>query len=77
MRYFIIVVLSLLLIGCDAIKKLDQYDEYKKTPEHNKKIALPKDMKKKATANHYVIPKAAHSGHANISVLPPGANISE
>ena len=72
-----VFVLIFLLSGCGAMHNIDKSDEYKNAPSHDGHIILPKDIKTAATENHYAIPKVTHSAQHGVSIVPPGAKISE
>ena len=81
MRYFKINIVFLglifLLAGCSTIKKLDQSDEYKNAPAHDKKVILPKNMSAGVIENHYPMPKAEGNSSVGVPISPPESNVKE
>lgn len=79
MRYFKINIVFLglifLLVGCSTIKKLDQSDEYKNAPAHDKKVVLPKNMNVGVIENHYPMPKAECNSPVGVSLSPPESSL--
>ena len=81
MKYFKINIvffsLIFLLVGCSSIKKLDQSDEYKNAPAHDKKMVLPKNMKAGVIENHYPMPKAESNSSVGVPLVPPESSVKE
>ncbi|CAL7963952.1 conserved hypothetical protein [Gammaproteobacteria bacterium] len=71
LKFNIVFVLVFLLVGCNAIQKLDKSDEYKDAPTHDKRLVLPKDMNANVIENHYLVPKANSKGSTDVSIEPP------
>ena len=63
--------LTFLLVGCSALSKLDNTDEYKNAPAHDKRLILPKDMNTNVIENHYLLPKADSNHPIGVSIEPP------
>ena len=78
MRYlkfgFILAGVILFLTGCNAIRKLDKSDEYKKTDAYDKALVLPSDITNESIENLYPVPKVECKDY-NVSTLPPGSKL--
>lgn len=76
-KLILILIIVISLIGCSTLKKLDNSDEYKNAPSHDKAIVLPKNINVAAIENHYPVPKAENSSLAGASTLPPESSLVE
>jgi len=74
----IFVCVTISVVGCSKISKLDRSDEYKKVSPHNKHLILPKDLSDSSIENRYPIPKIEDDKQAiDISTVPPGTSLSK